>query len=706
MRKQKNPLLTIGMIFRDDIRSLKRCLEALRPLRDALPCELVMADTGSVDGSREIAVRYADILFDFPWVDDFSAARNAVMDRAAGKWFLAVDSDEYLDGDISELVDFLCGSSESRAMVIVRNYVTAEMNGQYSDSWAGRLVRMSSGLRYQGRIHENFPDTGARPAMLGRTVFHHDGYVGMNQGADRKKRARNVALLRAGLAEEPENLRHLTQLIESGREEPDYLEVVRRAAALVEGKKPGWREYGPAVFRHAVFAARRLDLPELRDWIRRAEEWFPDSFFTRIDVAHTAFVDSWDREDWFGCIHYGEDFLRAEEDYRSGGNKRELSGALMMASPAWEQNLRILLASAYMKTGHPDRTGVLLERVDGRELGVSQTRNLTLALLELHAGTNLETGSLLLRLYDELCQPVPTQEQADERMAAFWELAAGSFTREYRKDREEICRPGCTLFAPLTGRHEAGTASAILDSADTAEITELLRAVERWDLLPAAALTRAMSFGVPFPLADRPLKLEEMDVLADRMAREDSGLTALAVRAVEERPEDWQGVIWARELVLAAVQSCDWERDERGMDLCRAFARIEGDVLPRYYSEALLREENIDVLPPIHRFGWYAARAFQALEAGGNAEEYVCLLRMGLASCPGMKPVVEFLLDRLERNWRRQVPTELLALAEQVRTILAAYDPSDPAVAALKASPAYQKVAYLIEGTDGGGLPS
>ena len=41
---------------------------------------------------------------------------------------------------------------------------------------------------------------------------------------------------------------------------------------------------------------------------------------------------------------------------------------------------------------------------------------------------------------------------------------------------------------------------------------------------------------------------------------------------------------------------------------------------------------------------------------------------------------------------------ELLALAEQVRTMLAAYDPNDPAVAALKASPAYQKVAYLIEG--------
>ena len=41
---------------------------------------------------------------------------------------------------------------------------------------------------------------------------------------------------------------------------------------------------------------------------------------------------------------------------------------------------------------------------------------------------------------------------------------------------------------------------------------------------------------------------------------------------------------------------------------------------------------------------------------------------------------------------------ELLALAEKVRTILAAYPANDPAVAALKVSPAYRKVANLIEG--------
>ena len=87
------PVLSIGIIFKNEIRCLERCLKSLQPLREAVPCELVMADTGSDDGSREIAEKYADILFDFPWINDFSAARNAVMDRSTGAWFLTLDAD-------------------------------------------------------------------------------------------------------------------------------------------------------------------------------------------------------------------------------------------------------------------------------------------------------------------------------------------------------------------------------------------------------------------------------------------------------------------------------------------------------------------------------------------------------------------------------------------------------------------------------------
>ena len=48
----------------------------------------------------------------------------------------------------------------------------------------------------------------------------------------------------------------------------------------------------------------------------------------------------------------------------------------------------------------------------------------------------------------------------------------------------------------------------------------------------------------------------------------------------------------------------------------------------------------------------------------------------------------------------QQPSQELLELADKVRGMLAAFDPGDPAVAAIKQSPVYQKVAYLIEGLE------
>ena len=76
------------------------------------------------------------------------------------------------------------------------------------------------------------------------------------------------------------------------------------------------------------------------------------------------------------------------------------------------------------------------------------------------------------------------------------------------------------------------------------------------------------------------------------------------------------------------------------------------------------------------------------------------LLRQGLESCTEAKLIVEFLLKQLEESQKIQATPELLALAEQVRILLAAYPADDPAVEALKQSAAYQKVAHLIEGPE------
>lgn len=124
---------------------------------------------------------------------------------------------------------------------------------------------------------------------------------------------------------------------------------------------------------------------------------------------------------------------------------------------------------------------------------------------------------------------------------------------------------------------------------------------------------------------------------------------------------------------------------------------MEREFLPRCYAAETLQEGALFVLPPLHRFGWYCARAFDALEQGSPVE-YIRLLRAGLDACEGMTDMVEFLASRTQEVQQLITPPELNALADQVRVILARFTPNDPAVVALKQSEAYQKVAHLIEG--------
>ena len=73
--------VTLTMIVRDEEKNLPACLDSVRGLFD----EMVVVDTGSVDRTREIAREYGAKVFEFPWIDDFAAARNAALGARHGR---------------------------------------------------------------------------------------------------------------------------------------------------------------------------------------------------------------------------------------------------------------------------------------------------------------------------------------------------------------------------------------------------------------------------------------------------------------------------------------------------------------------------------------------------------------------------------------------------------------------------------------------
>ncbi len=85
--------VSLTMIVRNEEGNLPNCLASVAGVFD----EIVVVDTGSTDRTREIAREFGARVFDFVWVNDFAAARNAALARATGDYAFWLDADDVVD---------------------------------------------------------------------------------------------------------------------------------------------------------------------------------------------------------------------------------------------------------------------------------------------------------------------------------------------------------------------------------------------------------------------------------------------------------------------------------------------------------------------------------------------------------------------------------------------------------------------------------
>jgi tetratricopeptide (TPR) repeat protein len=196
------PLLTAALIVRDEESCLDDCLKSIGPVVD----EIVVADTGSVDGSREIAHRHGATVFDFPWTDDFAAARNAGLERARGEWILYIDADERLRPISRQEVATVLSGEDMVAHRVRFHAVTG-----YTAYWEFRIFRNDPRIRFARAMHETVvPEIRAIAAETGAMVgdcaltLDHIGY----DGDQTQKHRRNLGLLEKQLALTPGEIYH------------------------------------------------------------------------------------------------------------------------------------------------------------------------------------------------------------------------------------------------------------------------------------------------------------------------------------------------------------------------------------------------------------------------------------------------------------------------------------------------------------------
>lgn len=198
------PPVSVCMIVKNEEQGLGRCLESVREIAD----EVVVVDTGSTDRTVEIAQAHGAQVSCFEWCDDFSAARNTAIDRAANDWVLIMDGDDELEPGGGRTLRRALASNPEAEIFSLRTRIPHGANTGMSLIDHPRLFRRDRGLRFAGAVHEQvvWPDgTPAGPDVATGVVVHHHGYV---EGDDPmvERDERNLRILRRRVENEPDDV--------------------------------------------------------------------------------------------------------------------------------------------------------------------------------------------------------------------------------------------------------------------------------------------------------------------------------------------------------------------------------------------------------------------------------------------------------------------------------------------------------------------
>lgn len=212
--------LSVCIITKNEKEKLNKCLEAI----SKLDVEVVVADTGSTDGTKDMAKNYTDNIYDFQWCDNFACARNFVADKATNDWILMVDSDEYItDFDAKNIAEFMEKNPDKIGRIRRDNQINDNGEIRINTEFISRLYNRKY-FMYEGRIHEQIVDVNKTYAFETKELpiaMLHDGYAG--NVVDKKAKAeRNIKLLLLDLKERPDDTYVLYQLGKSYYMAGDY----------------------------------------------------------------------------------------------------------------------------------------------------------------------------------------------------------------------------------------------------------------------------------------------------------------------------------------------------------------------------------------------------------------------------------------------------------------------------------------------------
>lgn len=194
--------ISLCVICKDEEKKIGRCIKSVKEIVD----EVIIVDTGSEDKTIEIAEKLGANVFQIPWENDFSKAKNFAIEKAMGDWIIFLDADEYFTKDSIGKIRKVIKEAGKRKQDCILCELLNEDNGKIMSSFkTNRIFRNDSRIRYKGKIHERLCKENGSIQMvdfLDQIRILHDGYS-KEVIKEKNKSERNIELLLEELKENP-----------------------------------------------------------------------------------------------------------------------------------------------------------------------------------------------------------------------------------------------------------------------------------------------------------------------------------------------------------------------------------------------------------------------------------------------------------------------------------------------------------------------
>ena len=317
--------LSLCMIVKDEERHLARCLLSAGPVVD----EMIIVDTGSTDRTKDIARAYGAKVFDFPWTNDFSEARNYSLSKAAGDWVLVLDADEVISPQDYAEFERIVKNRPAKPVayiMITRNYtyeVTSKgwtandrkyLNEEDGTGWFPsskvRLFVNDKRIRFQNPVHE-FVEESLEKARIEIKVsaipVHHYGRFDKDKIMEKGKKY--FLLGKKKIKEMKGDIKALRELAIQACELGEFDTSVELWKEVIE-----LNQNDPDAFLNIGYAYLKLEkYREALDSSRRATELDPSMKEAALNYAGSEFLIGDIRK----TISILETLLQKDPDYPS-----------------------------------------------------------------------------------------------------------------------------------------------------------------------------------------------------------------------------------------------------------------------------------------------------------------------------------------------------------------------------------------------------